>query len=130
MIEKRKHTRYQALAKVLIKGKGISDEEVLLKDISITGCRIELPANLTIEPNTHYKLKIIPESEAEIESFLLDVEPRWLGAEHSSSEIGFSITKSPKGKQFQRYVDYLSWRYSHGNSMTKDKDVDIIVPLI
>ena len=124
MTEKRGHTRYQAFAKVQI--EGISDEEALLKDISITGCRVELPAYASIEPNTHYKLRVIPESEAEVETFLLDVEPKWVGSEVNTPEIGFSIIKSPKGRQFQRYVDYLSWRYSHGSSMTHDKDTDFI----
>ena len=127
MSEQRKHTRYEAFAKVQI--EGISDGEALLKDISITGCRVELPAYASIEPNTHYKLKVIPESEAGIETFFLDAEPKWIGSGVNSSEIGFSIVKSPKGKQFQRYVDYLSWRYSHGSSMTRDGDTDIVPPI-
>jgi hypothetical protein len=40
------------------------------------------------------------------------VEARWVRGGDYSCEVGFSITASPKGKAFQRYVDYLSWRSS------------------
>jgi hypothetical protein len=115
-IERRKDVRYQTIAKAKI--EGMNEGETLLKDISITGCNVECTAYADIEPNTRYKLEIIPENAARIGIFDLTVESRWIRAGGYSCEIGFSIVESPKGKQFERYVDYLSWRYSQGNSLT------------
>ena len=114
MFEQRKNVRYQTLAKVRI--EKASEGETLLKDISVTGCRVECTAYSDIKPGTQYKLEIIPESNAKIDGFHLLVKTQWIRNADYSCEIGFTIIESPKGKEFQRYVDYLSWRNSHGGS--------------
>ena len=116
MVEKRKFARYKTFAKAKI--KGLSEGETLLKDLSVTGCLVECTSYAGIEINKQYKLEIIPESASKIGGFEFLVEAMWMRAEGYSSEIGFCIVQSPKGKLFERYVDYLSWRYSHGSSMT------------
>ena len=116
MIEQRKHSRYKTIAKAKI--EGISEGETLLKDISITGCLVECTSYSDITNGKQYTLKIIPEPAAKIGAFEFLVEVKWLRTENYSCNIGFIIVRSPKGKLFQRYVDYLSWRYSHGSSMT------------
>ena len=118
MTEQRKYARYKTLAKARI--KGYSDEESLLKDISITGCLIEFSSQTGIELNKQYDLQIKPEKVSKVGEFELLGEAKWFHNEAYCCEIGFSIVKSPKGKLFQRYVDYLSWRYSQGNKMTED----------
>jgi hypothetical protein len=50
--------------------------------------------------------------------FDLLVEAKWIHAGDHAHEMGFSIVESPKGKSFQRYADYLSWRFSQGDSMS------------
>lgn len=117
MIEKRKNTRFQSLARVKI--EGVNDGELILKDISVTGCRIECATITEIEPIQQYKVEIIPEGDANVGSFDFLVESKWVRINGNSCEVGFVIINFPKGKLFQRYVDYLAWRYSHGNSMTK-----------
>ena len=124
MEEKRRNQRYTTIARVVIEELG--NEEGLLKDLSITGCRIELSDYKEVKQHTQYKLKIIPEATSEVEPFLLSVESRWIGTEVDYYEFGFSINEPPKGKQFKRYVDYLSWRYSQGNSMTGDNNSEIL----
>ena len=116
MKDLRKNIRYQTLAKAKI--EGVSEGETLLKDLSVTGCCVESTSYSEIKFNTLYKLEIIPESAAEIGTFHLVAESKWIRTGGYSGEIGFTIVESPKGKQFQRYVDYLSWRYSQGSSMT------------
>jgi hypothetical protein len=116
--EKRKHSRFQSLAKVIIKEFG--KEEFQLKDLSITGCRIEYPLDVEILLDMRFSLKLIPEKEAKIHSFSIIAEARWIRVSSTSCEAGFIITESPKGKQFQSYVDYLSWRYSQGKSMISE----------
>ncbi|GHV53848.1 hypothetical protein AGMMS49579_13360 [Spirochaetia bacterium] len=110
----RKNIRYRTLAKVRI--HGILGEESLLKDLSVTGCCVECTSLADIQPNNQYKLEIIPERAAKIGKFELEVEVKWVRSGADSSEVGFSITASPKGKLFQRYVDYLSWRAETGQS--------------
>ena len=116
MTELRKHIRYKTLAKAKI--EGASEGETLLRDISITGCRVECTSYADIKPNVRYKLEVIPEDAAKIDEFELMVELSWTHTEGYSCEIGFTIAEFPKKKLFKRYVDYLAWRYSKGNSMT------------
>ena len=112
MIELRRNARYQSLAKARI--EGISEGDTLLKDISVTGCRVECTTYAEIKPNIRYKLEVIPESAAKIGAFELMVESMWIRSAGYSCEIGFSIIESPKKKLFQRYADYLSWRHTRG----------------
>ncbi|MDR1617669.1 MAG: PilZ domain-containing protein, partial [Treponema sp.] len=65
-----------------------------------------------IKPDIQYRLEIFPEGASNIGSFEISVESKWVRAGSYSSEVGFSIVASPKGKLFQRYVDYLDWRHS------------------
>jgi len=116
MSELRKHIRYRTLAKAKI--KGILEGESLLKDISVTGCRVECTSYAGIKPNMRYKIVILPEESAEIDMFELLVETTWIRSEGYSCDIGFLIVDSPGKKQFRRYVDYLAWRYAQGNSIT------------
>jgi len=116
--EQRKNSRFLATAKVTIKEFG--KEEFQLKDLSITGCKIEYPLDVEILLDMRFSLKITPEKEAKIHPFSITAEARWIRVSINSCEAGFMIAESPKGKQFQNYVDYLSWRYSHGKSMISD----------
>jgi hypothetical protein len=86
--------------------------ENFLKDLSVTGCCVECTAYSEIKPNIQYQLEIEPESAADIGSFQLSVETIWIRTGSYTGEVGFSIIASPKGKLFQRYVDYLGYRSS------------------
>ncbi|MDR2068414.1 MAG: PilZ domain-containing protein [Spirochaetaceae bacterium] len=108
MMEKRKQIRYTAHAQARI--PEVFDGKVLLKDISVTGCGIESTMFMDIKLNHRYKMDIIPEEASKIGPFEILAEVLWIRAGGYSFEAGFAITASPKGKQFQRYVDYLSWR--------------------
>jgi hypothetical protein len=107
-VDHRSYARYQSLARV--KFQGIVGGENLLKDISVTGCRVECTSLSDIQLDTPYVLEIIPESGAKIGRFELEVKAVWLSPAGYSGDAGFSIIASPKGKLFQRYVDYLSWQ--------------------
>ena len=114
MGESRKNLRYRTLAHARI--EGISGGETLLKDLSITGCCVESTTYVEIKVNTRYKIEIMPEAASNIGDFELLVESKWFRTVGYSCEIGFAILESPKGRLFQRYVDYLSWRSEAGNS--------------
>jgi hypothetical protein len=117
-MEKRKNSRFTTTAKVKIKEFG--KEVFQLKDLSITGCRIEYPLDIEILLDMRFSLKITPEKEAKIHPFSITAEARWIRVSSKSCEAGFMISESPKGKEFQNYVDYLSYRFSHGKSMIGD----------
>jgi hypothetical protein len=110
MLDNRKNHRYRTLAHARV--PGILDGENLLKDLSVTGCCVESTSCADIKPDAQYQLEIIPESAAKIGNFDLMVQTKWIRFGEYASEIGFVIVASPKGKLFQRYVDYLGYRAS------------------
>ena len=120
MDDRRRSVRYHTFAKASL--EGVNEGEVLLKDINVLGCRVECTAYAGIELGKHYKLKVIPEEASKVGAFDLLVEPVWLRTGNYACEIGFLIIKSPKGKIFQRYVDYLSWHASQGDSTGGDPE--------
>jgi len=110
MLDNRINPRYQSLARTQI--SGVSAGDGLLKNISITGCCVECTGMADIQLNTPYQLKIKPEREARIGSFELQVDCKWKRNDGYSTELGFCIIASPKGKKFFHYVDYLSYRHA------------------
>ena len=92
---------------------GAAEGKCLLRNISITGCCVECNDAADIQPNTQYQLTIMPEGVSHIGSFQLEVECKWVRNDRYAVELGFAITASPKGKKFQRYVDYLAYRHFH-----------------
>ncbi|MDR2900345.1 MAG: PilZ domain-containing protein [Treponema sp.] len=106
--DKRKHPRYPAQARVRI--PEVFDGEALLKDISITGCGIESTMLIDVKSGDQFNMEIICESASKIGNFEIQVEAKWVRMRDCACEVGFAITASPVGKQFQRYVDYLAFR--------------------
>jgi hypothetical protein len=111
MSDSRRSPRYRSLARAQV--SGVLEEECLLKNISITGCCVECTGAADIQINAQYQLKVKPERVSHIGSFQLEVECKWIRRDNYAAELGFAITASPKGKKFQRYVDYLAYRHSH-----------------
>jgi len=106
--DKRRSKRFQSIANARIDGEKYG--EILLKDLSITGCCLESTVYLDIKPGTKHKIEIEPEKAANIGKFELTTESVWIHSGGYSTEFGFFILESPRGKLFQRYVDYLNWR--------------------
>jgi hypothetical protein len=92
---------------------GMLGGECILKNISITGCCVECTGAVEIQPNAQCGLEIKPERESHIGSFELQVECKWVRHDDYDTELGFVIVASPKGRQFEHYVDYLAYRHSH-----------------
>jgi len=88
----------------------VMEGEVVLKNLSITGCCLECSSNFdNLRPDEHYQLDIEPEKPSKIDEFMLEVQCRWIRKRDSICEIGFHIVASPKGKSFQNYVDFLAY---------------------
>ena len=109
-VESRKNRRYPSIAKVQIPSAFTG--EALLKDISITGCRIECTMHVDIHENSEYSITICPEDNAGIGNFDILADCKWINSGSYSCDIGFCVKKSPGKRDFERYVDYLSWRSS------------------
>ena len=120
-LEKRKNLRYQSLANARI--EGLDSGEILLKDLSIIGCRLTCPLRVDVKSGGRYEVEIIPEEVSGIGKFTITAESKWSHNSENSTEFGFAILESPKGKQFQRYVDYLAWRAETGASGEKSQDL-------
>ncbi|MDR2185891.1 MAG: PilZ domain-containing protein [Treponema sp.] len=110
MVNKRKSARYYSLAAARI--PSVSGGEALLRDLSVTGGCMEYTMFADVQTGTEYTLEIIPEAASNVEKFDLTIEIRWIHYEGYACSVGFNILASPKGKLFQRYVDYLAWRSS------------------
>ena len=92
----------------------IAKKHIYLKDLSVTGCCLECTADMdkvTVVQDGKYKLNIKPEREAHVGSFDLEVECKWIRKDNQTFEMGFQIILSPSGRHFQRYVDYLSYKF-------------------
>jgi len=110
MPENRQNNRFTGQAHAHI--ASVLESKSVLKNLSITGCCVEGSACVEMVPGTTYQMEIIPEQNSKIEKFTLEVEFKWLRVTGDYSEIGFNVIASPKGKHFQRYVDYLTYRSS------------------
>ena len=113
MQEKRNNPRFIFHPPPRAEIEGISAGEAVLLDISVTGCRISCTSEIDLNKDTEYVINIIPEKESHIGSFDITANSIWTRKNESSCEIGFFIIKSPEGKRFERYVDYLAWRTSN-----------------
>ncbi|MDR1930641.1 MAG: PilZ domain-containing protein [Treponema sp.] len=108
--EQRKNRRYPSIACARVPDAFSGD--ALLKDLSVTGCCIECTMHIDIDLGSVHRITIYPEENSKIGNFTLTVECKWIRSGSYSCGIGFGIKESPRGKTFQRYVDYLSWRSS------------------
>ncbi|MDR2798249.1 MAG: PilZ domain-containing protein [Treponema sp.] len=108
MQERRKDIRYHTLGQARI--PEVFEGTMVLKDLSITGCRIQCATPIAIQLHTQYKIQIIPEPVVKTGNFELLVESRWIHSGEDCYEAAFMVVESPKGKQFECYVDYLTWR--------------------
>jgi len=111
----RQCSRYPAIAHAMV--LELVPAEAVLRDLSVTGCRLEFSAAVACGPGKHYLITVIPEERASVETFDLEAEVRWSRSDYDAFEVGFSIVLSPKGKAFMRYVDYLAFRASEGTSI-------------
>ncbi len=107
MTELRKNVRYPSYARARVDELFAGD--AVVKDLSVTGCRLEFTAAVAFSRETPCRITIVPEDKSAIDSFQIEARAQWSRASYDTFEIGFAIETSPKGKAFQRYVDYLSW---------------------
>jgi len=111
MHENRINPRYYTKGHARI--PGISKNDLLLRNLSITGCCLECKETKdSIKLSEIYQIEIKPESASHIGKFELKAECKWIRNKDDINEIGFSVTVSPQGKCFQNYVDFIAYHHS------------------
>ncbi|MCL1927862.1 MAG: hypothetical protein FWG07_03590 [Treponema sp.] len=89
----------------------VTNTDALLKNLSASGLCIESSGFMDVIPKTRYSVDIIPEKEANVDKFSLEIESRWVKAKMKSSESGFVIVIPPgtTGKTLlEQYIGYLA----------------------
>ena len=102
-------TRFNSNGQVFI--SQVTNTDALLKNLSTSGLCLESPGFMDVVPKSRYSIDIIPEKEANMEKFSLEIESRWVKQKMKSSESGFVIVVPPgtEGKTIlEQYLDYLS----------------------
>ena len=111
MHEKRISPRYHSSGHARI--PGVLKDDLLIKNISITGCCLECSGNVSLpKPDEIWKVEIKPEIAAKTGKFEFEAECKWVRHTENTSEIGLTVTASPQGKSFQNYVDYIAYYQS------------------
>jgi hypothetical protein len=112
MHDKRIEPRYHSLGHAHL--PGTLKDDLFIKNISITGCCLECPGNVSLpNPDEKCKVEIKPENAARIGKFEFEAECKWVRHTENKSEMGLTVTVSPQGKAFQNYVDYISYYKSN-----------------
>ena len=114
-------TRFTSNGEVFI--SEVTNTEALLKNLSASGLCIEAPGFMEVLPKNRYSIDIIPEKEAHMDKFSLEIESRWVKAKMKSSESGFVIVVPPgtTGKTLlEQYLSFLSSQSD--NEITDDQD--------
>jgi len=108
MHEKRISPRYQTIGHARI--PSVLKDDFFIRNISITGCCLECLGNVSLpKPSDIFKVEIKPEIAARIGKFEFEAECKWVRHAEDKSEIGLTVTVSPRGKFFQNYVDYIDY---------------------
>jgi hypothetical protein len=116
MFNKRAYPRYSSLAQARL--DHIDYTMGILKDLSITGCRLEFSVAIALRAGETYRIIIYPEAASHISPFEILGENRWNRAGYDAFESGFFFHTSPSGKAFESYLDYLAWRSNNASGET------------
>ena len=79
----------------------------VLLDRSRSGCKVRFPANLEIETDVEYELKILCARKEFSAPFSLIANVTWLRNADNACEVGFRIIRSPSSRDFEKYISSL-----------------------
>ncbi|MDR1058667.1 MAG: PilZ domain-containing protein [Treponema sp.] len=96
--------RYDCIATVRING---FDGRAILRNINQGGFRMESKTYAALTVNEHYTLEIQPEEVANVNSFGLTVEVRWIRSTEHNFNVGFRIIKQSADRAFEKYLEYI-----------------------
>ena len=123
-----RNTRFTSNGQVFI--SEVSNTDAMLKNVSASGLCMESKGFMDVVPNTRYSVDIIPEKDANLDKFSLEIESRWVKAKMKSSESGFVIIIPPgtSGKTLlEQYIGFLATR-TEGKETTEDYEENNVSP--
>jgi hypothetical protein len=98
----RKERRYAVNARAKM-----TETELLLRDISLSGGRISSDDFLDIVPSGKYTIAIIPEMESKIGQFEVEILSKWVRMKKHGSESGFIMVVPAGGQLVEEYINFL-----------------------
>jgi hypothetical protein len=107
----RRGPRYESGGQVYI--TEVLDTRAVLKNLSACGLCIESEEFMNITPLSKYTVDVLPEKEANIKPFSVDVESKWIRTRKDRSESGFVIVVSPETSAEELLNKYLYFLSKH-----------------
>jgi hypothetical protein len=107
----RKDPRYESRGQVYI--AEVLDTNAVLKNLSSSGLCIESEEFMNIVPHSKYTINVLPEKEANIKSFTIDIESKWIRTKKDFSESGFVIIIPPGTSAKELFTEYLDFLSQH-----------------
>ena len=104
----RNELRFLSEALVYVVDQSNQETEASLRDLSEHGLSLKSENYINVEPNSSYVVAIIPEKEANVGKFELEIESKWVKMNKLHMESGFSVVVSFGEKEFKDYLDYLN----------------------
>jgi hypothetical protein len=96
----------------------MSEDELLLKNISLNGGQVHGEEFVEIIPNGKYTLAIIPEKESNVDKFEVDIISKWVKIKKSGTESGFIIVLPPGSRIVEEYIAYLKTKQPRAAGVT------------
>jgi hypothetical protein len=109
---RRMEERYSTNARVRM-----LESELLLKNISLHGGRIQGDEFIDVVPNEKYTIAIIPEQESNIDKFEVDILSKWVKIKISGTESGFILLLG--SETVEGYVEYLKKKLTNAKEIIK-----------
>ena len=101
-VQGRREKRYSTEARVRL-----ADSELLLTDISLNGGHIQSQDFLDMVPSGKYTVVIVPEKEARMDQFEVEILSKWVRMRKSCSESGFIMIVPPGSGEMDDYIEFL-----------------------
>ncbi|MBQ6781549.1 MAG: hypothetical protein IJP62_10005 [Treponema sp.] len=103
-VELRKNTRFEDFGRV--ECNDLSPMSGILDDISMDGCKVhyDAPVNFSFEADYELRVRF---SRFPTEPLTLIAHPEWSRENGGTTEIGFSVLRSPDTARFEEYVAWL-----------------------
>jgi hypothetical protein len=99
--------RYATSANVSINGfEGMA----VLRNVSNSGFCMVSRTYAALSPGMLYTLWLSPETDSNINSVELTVMVRWIRSTESNFTVGFSVSKFPSDRSFEKYINYVKVR--------------------
>jgi hypothetical protein len=99
--------RYSTSANVSINGfEGMA----ILRNVSSSGFCMVSRTYAALTPGTMYTLWLSPETDSNINTVELTVMVRWIRSTEHNFTVGFSVSKFPTDRSFEKYMNYVKVR--------------------